>query len=76
MSKGLGIIGAGSVARLHAEAAVKAGVRVAGICDVDGATARALAAEHAGAMATDSLETLLGRDDIDAVVVAVPNCYH
>ena len=75
-SKGLGIIGAGSVARLHAEAAAKADVRVAGICDVDGAKARALADEHAGAVATDSLESLLGRRDIDAVVVAVPNCYH
>ena len=37
MSIGLGIIGAGSVAWLHAEAAAKAGVRVAGICDVEGA---------------------------------------
>ncbi len=76
MSIGLGIIGAGTVAWLHAEAAAKAGVRVAGICDVDGAKARALAAEHAGAVATDSLESLLGRHDIDAVVVAVPNCHH
>jgi predicted dehydrogenase len=75
-SKGLGIIGAGSVAKLHAEAAAKAGVRVAGICDLDGAKARALAAEHPGSVATDSNEALLARDDIDAVVVAVPNCHH
>ncbi len=76
MSIGLGIIGAGSVAWLHAEAAAKAGVRVAGICDLEGAKARALAVEHANAVATDSLESLLGRDDVDAVVVAVPNCHH
>ena len=76
MSIGLGIIGAGSVARLHAEAATKAGVRLACICDLDGSKARALAAEHAGAEATDSVESLLGRSDIDAVVVAVPNCHH
>ncbi len=76
MSIGLGIIGAGSVAQLHAEAAAKAGERVAVICDVDLAKAETLAAEHAGATATDSIESLLGRDDIDAVVVAIPNCYH
>lgn len=76
MAIGLGIIGAGSVARLHAEAAAGAGVRVAGICDIDGAKARNLAADYAGAIATDSIKSLLGRSDIDAVVVAVPNCHH
>ncbi|MCH7798403.1 MAG: Gfo/Idh/MocA family oxidoreductase [Planctomycetes bacterium] len=76
MSIELGIIGAGSVARLHAEAALKAGARVACICDIDSGRAGQLAAQCPGAATTDSVETLLGRPEIEAVVVAVPNCYH
>lgn len=77
MSIGLGIIGAGSVARLHAEAvSAVAGVRLAAICDIDAAKAETLAGQHAGATATGSAETLLDRPDVDAVVVAVPNCHH
>ncbi len=76
MSIELGIIGAGTVARLHAEAALKAGLRVAGICDIDPDRAGQLAAQYPGAVATDSVEALLGRPEIAAVVVAVPNCHH
>ncbi len=76
MSIGLGIVGAGTVARLHAGAAVKAGMRLVGICDVDAPRAETLAAEHPGAMATATLDELLTRNDIAAVVVAVPNVHH
>jgi len=76
MSIELGIIGAGSVARLHAEAALKAGMRVACICDIDPERAGQLAAQCPGAVTTESVETLLDRPEIEAVVVAVPNCYH
>ena len=76
MSIGLGIVGAGTVARLHAAAAAQAGLEVAGICDVDRARAGTLAAEHPGATPTASLDELLARDEIAAVVVAVPNVFH
>ena len=36
MSLRLGLIGAGGIGRLHAEAASKTGARIAGFCDVDG----------------------------------------
>lgn len=76
MTVSLGIIGAGTVARLHADAAGRAGVRIAGICDVDVERARALAADHEPARPTASLDELLGWDDIDAVIVATPNVFH
>ncbi len=76
MTIGLGIIGAGGVAALHAQAAVSAGLRLAGICDVDLDRARALAAKHPSARATGSVQDLLADPGIAAVVVATPNVLH
>jgi predicted dehydrogenase len=76
MSLRLGLIGAGQIARLHAEAAVKAGSTVVAVCDVDGGRASALAADHEGATPTTDRDELLARDDVEAVVVAVPNALH
>ena len=76
MSKGLGIVGAGGVAQLHADAAAKFGLPVVGVCDVDGARAESLAAGHAGAFATTELDELLASPAIGAVVVATPNVFH
>ncbi len=76
MTLGLGIIGAGGVAALHAEAAAKAGLRLAGVCDVDLERARALAAKYPPAQATGSVEALLADAGIAAVVVATPNVLH
>lgn len=75
MTIGLGIIGAGSIGRVHAEAARRNGLRVAGAWDFHRDRADALVAAHGG-RATDSLEELLGLADIDAVAIAVPNSAH
>ncbi|MHC4416331.1 MAG: Gfo/Idh/MocA family protein [Planctomycetota bacterium] len=72
----IGIIGAGRVAGLHAEAAAKAGLRVGAVCDVDEARARALAEQCPGAAVTTSRDELLSRPEIAAVAVATPNVYH
>lgn len=76
MTVRVGIIGCGTVARLHAGAIERAeGIHLAACCDVDRARAERLAAP-AEAFATDDLEVLLARDDVDAVVVSVPNHLH
>ncbi len=76
MSFSLGIIGAGGIAALHAEAAAAAGLRVAGIYDVLPERAEALAAPYPGAVVAESVEALLGRTEIAAVAVATPNAFH
>ena len=76
MSIRLGIIGAGSIGTVHAAAATKAGTTVTGVWDIDEEKARTLADTYPGALATTSMVELLARDDIDAVVVAVPNSSH
>ena len=76
MSLRLGIAGAGSIAAVHAEAAARAGVEVAAVCDHHRDRASALAAKHPGAVAAGSLDELLAVDGLDAVTVAVPNDLH
>lgn len=71
----LGFIGSGAIADVHAEAAIRAGSKVSGFFDADESRARTLAEKHGAALATSSLETLLG-SSCDAVVVAVPNHLH
>src|SRR5690554_4560062 len=72
----IGFIGAGSIAEVHADAAVKAGQRIAGFCDVVEAKAQRLAAKYPGAIATISINELLAQPDMPAVVVATPNHQH
>lgn len=76
MSFRIGIIGAGSIGEVHAEAATKAGQQIAGFCDIRLAKAQRLADKHPGAMATVSLDELLKLPDMPAVVVGVPNHLH
>jgi predicted dehydrogenase len=76
MALGVGIIGAGGAAGLHAEGASAAGLHLAGICDIDGDRARALAARYPPAQATDTVESFLADPAITAVVVAAPNALH
>ena len=76
MSIRLGIIGAGSIGKVHAEAAEAAGQTVAAVADVNLEAAGKLAATLAGAKAFASAESLLADTAIDAVVVCVPNRWH
>lgn len=71
----LGLIGAGKIARVHAaNAAALEGVRLAAVADVVPEAARALA-EETGAEALDA-ESLLARDDVEAVLVTTPPDTH
>jgi predicted dehydrogenase len=72
----VGIIGAGLIGKKRAAALAAFTDRstLAAICDVDGERARQLAGVY-GAAAYGNWNDLLERNDIDAIVVATPNCY-
>jgi myo-inositol 2-dehydrogenase / D-chiro-inositol 1-dehydrogenase len=70
----LGLIGAGRIAAVHAGNAARAGLRLVCVADVVADAARALA-EASGSEATDP-DTLLAREDIDAVLIATPPDTH
>ena len=76
MNIALGIIGAGSIGHIHAQAASKAGLRIAAVCDIDPEKAARLADQHPGAVATASVDELLALENIPGVVIAVPNHLH
>ncbi len=75
MALRLGIVGAGSIGTVHAEAAQRNGVAVAAAWDVDPARSEALA-KRFGGTAYPSLDALLAARDVDAVAIAVPNNAH
>ena len=75
MTVGIGIFGAGSIARVHAQALKDLGHQVVGFYDID-ADKAADAAAAFGAKAWSDSEAMLSSDDVTAVVVAVPNLYH
>ena len=70
MSLRVGIVGCGVIGRKRA--ASLAGARLVACADLDADRARALAA-GTGAAAAVSWEALIGRDDIDVVIVATTN---
>jgi predicted dehydrogenase len=72
----LGLIGAGAVGALHADAAREtAGVRVTAVCDLDAAAAGRVAAATGAATFTDH-RRLLDAGIVDAVVVNTPHALH
>jgi predicted dehydrogenase len=72
----LGIIGAGSIGRMHARSAAAIGVEVAAFCDSDPEARRLATDEHRRALTLETIEELLELDDVPAVVVATPNALH
>jgi predicted dehydrogenase len=72
---GLGIIGAGAIGTVHAETAVRNGLRVVGVWDVHPEKAKTLAAARGGA-AVGSIDELLDLPEVEAVAIAVPNAVH
>ncbi|MGH3384512.1 MAG: Gfo/Idh/MocA family protein [Nocardioidaceae bacterium] len=73
---GIGIVGAGFVAESHAAAiATDPRLRLSAVFDLDTAAAAAMAARFGAARATDLTE-LLGRADVEAVIVCTPNDTH
>ncbi|MPZ88943.1 MAG: hypothetical protein GEU81_12895 [Nitriliruptorales bacterium] len=74
---GVAVIGSGTIGRLRAQIAHRhPSVGYLAVCDLDEARARSLAAEcEADAWSTDAAD-LVGRDEIDAVIVATTEDAH
>jgi len=71
----IGMIGAGMIANVHAETAKRVGTDIVAVYDYYADRASELAEKH-GCVLEASLDALLDRDDIDGVVIAVPNDQH
>jgi len=71
----IGIIGAGMIANVHAETADRIGTKVVAVHDPRTERASTFAKKH-GCSVEDSVDALLAKEDIDGVVVAVPNDQH
>ena len=72
---GVGFIGCGLIAYWHVDALNELGVPVTAVYDIDRAAAEKLAAAT-GAAVADSPEAVLGRGDLDAVLVCTPPKAH
>ena len=73
----VGIIGTGGIARSHAaRMRQEAGALLAACCDLSGKAARAFAAQHDIPAAYDDAQTMLKKEDLDAVVVSAPDSAH
>ncbi|NBX25430.1 MAG: gfo/Idh/MocA family oxidoreductase [Planctomycetes bacterium] len=72
----IGIIGTGSIGRVHARHAARVGLPVGAAWDPVSEAVEALRTEHPDVTHEPSLERLLARSDIDGVVIAVPNDLH
>jgi predicted dehydrogenase len=75
MSIALGFIGSGFIATQHAKAFAAAGAEVACFCDTVAGKAQRLAYQY-GARVVPSVAELLAMEDVDAIVVGVPNALH
>lgn len=71
----LGLIGAGQIAQLHAEAITANGAMLVAVADPDETRGRALAGRIGAAYRTDAQE-LLRDPGIQAVIIATPNNSH
>ena len=78
MTTRIAVIGAGSMgtdhARIVAEELPGASLQV--VCDMDEARARSIAEAHGAADAANDPEAVIGRGDVDAVIVASPDFTH
>ena len=73
---GVGIVGLGRVSRGHAQAVQQApALRLAAACDLDAERVERFTAQF-GCAGETSLEALLGRDDVDVVLIALPHGLH
>ena len=75
MAIGIGMIGSGGMARVHAQAVADVGDRARIVGVAGGSRAPGLAADF-GADAEPTVESLLARPDVDAVVIATPHTTH
>ena len=73
--KSIGIIGAGMIANVHAEAASAVGTKITAVYDPRRENAEAYGEKHSCEV-VDSVDALLSRTDVDGIVIAVPNDQH
>ncbi len=71
----IGLIGAGMIAQVHASAAKRVGTSIVAVHDSRKEKAVKFGNEHTCDV-LDSVDLLLKRDDIEGVVIAVPNARH
>ena len=71
----IGIIGAGMIAKLHAEAASAVGSTVMAVFDPREDAAASFGEKH-GCAVEKSVQEMLENDNIQGIVVAVPNDIH
>lgn len=76
MAVKIGIIGAGAIGGVHLDAVKKAGFRTLAIADPDAGAVKRRAQEYDIPNAFNDPQKLLAMDDINAVIVAVPNKFH
>jgi predicted dehydrogenase len=73
---GIGIIGAGAIAELHADAYLSAGARVVAVMSRRRSSAERLARRVGAGLATDCLEQLLTHSNVLAVDICTPSDDH
>jgi UDP-N-acetyl-2-amino-2-deoxyglucuronate dehydrogenase len=74
---GFGFIGAGAIAKFHAQAVAAArGGRLIGVASRSRATAEKFAAENGVGYATDDVDQLLEQPGLDAVCITTPSALH
>lgn len=74
--KRIGIIGTGSIGRVHARHATRVGLPVVAAWDPSPEAVEAFRGEQPTAAHERNLEALLARQDVDGVVIAAPNDLH
>ena len=73
----IGVLGAGFIGKVHVQKfSPLEGVEIAAIFDVDRQLAEQVANEYHIPKVYTSLDDLIGADDLDAVIVGVPNKFH
>ncbi|MHC4584416.1 MAG: Gfo/Idh/MocA family protein [Planctomycetota bacterium] len=73
----IALIGSGYIAHYHARGLAEvADVKVPVLCSLDGKAAEEFAGKYGIDEVTDQINGLLGREDIQAVVLSTPNKYH
>lgn len=70
----LGIIGFGGMGKWHAENAPRAGVEIAAVCDID--EEKQQEALERGYKTYTSAEELLDDEEVNTVILTVPNYLH
>jgi predicted dehydrogenase len=71
------LIGSGYITHYHANALAEiAGAEVRAVCSIDGKQARQFAEKYGVEQVSETIEGLLGRKDIQAAVLGIPNKFH